>query len=288
MPWRIVMPTATIDGLSVNYLTRGSGPPLLMLAPGGFDSTLEKWSTAGVWKGMRPLDTLGSQFTLIAYDRRESADSGGRVERLSWSLFAEQAKGLLDHLGIRQAFVLGGCMGCSVALAFAARFPDATRALLLHWPVGGYRWKLNGSDRFARHLTFAREHGLAGVVKRAHEGRSFWQDPEAGPWASAIVRDPKFADAFQGQDLDRYLGIVAASARPLFDRDTPPGAEPEEMLAMKVPALIVPGDDPAHATSGAHYLRELLPQPEYWPVMPPEQTPERVRERILEFGRAHA
>jgi hypothetical protein len=66
MPWRIVMPTATIDGLSVNYLTRGSGPPLLMLAPGGFDSTLEKWSTAGVWKGMRPLDTLDSQFTLIA------------------------------------------------------------------------------------------------------------------------------------------------------------------------------------------------------------------------------
>jgi pimeloyl-ACP methyl ester carboxylesterase len=288
MPWRIAMPTATIDGLSVNYLTRGSGPPLLMLAPGGFDSTLEKWSTAGVWKGMRPLDTLGSQFTLIAYDRRESADSGGRVERLSWSLFAEQAKGLLDHLGIRHAFVLGGCMGCSVALAFAARFPEATRALLLHWPVGGYRWKLNGSDRFARHLTFAREHGLAGVVKRAHEGRSFWQDPEAGPWASAIIRDPKFADAFQGQDLDRYLGIVAASARALFDRDTPPGAEPEEMMAMKVPALIVPGDDPAHATSGAHYLRELLPQPEYWPVMPPEQTPERVRERILEFGRAHA
>ena len=55
---------------------------------------------------------------------------------------------------------------------------------------------------------------------------------------------------------------------------------------MKVPALIIPGDDPAHAMSGAHYLRELLPQPEFWPVMPPEQAPERVRDRILEFGRA--
>jgi len=30
-----------------------------------------------------------------------------------------------------------------------------------------------------------------------------------------------------------------------------------------------------------------LPQPEFWTVMPPEQTPERVPERILEFGRAH-
>src|SRR5258705_11971114 len=107
------MPTATIDHLEVSYVTRGSGPALLMLAPGGFDATMEKWTTAGVWKGMRPLDTLTSDFTLIVYDRRESGASGGRVEKLSWSLFADQAKGLL-----------------------------ATKALVLHWPVGGYRWKL--------------------------------------------------------------------------------------------------------------------------------------------------
>jgi pimeloyl-ACP methyl ester carboxylesterase len=183
------MPTATIDHLEVSYVTRGSGPALLMLAPGGFDATMEKWATAGVWKGMQPLDTLSREFTIIAYDRRESGASGGRVERLSWPLFAEQAKHLLDHLGIRKGFVLGGCMGCSVATAFAARFPEATQGLVLHWPVGGYRWKLNGTDRLARHVRFTRENGLAGVVKRAHAGKSFWQDPEAGPWASVIVRD---------------------------------------------------------------------------------------------------
>jgi len=281
------MATATIDGLEVSYVVKGSGPALLMLAPGGFDATMEKWTTAGVWKGMRPLDTLTSDFTLIAYDRRESGASGGRVEKLSWSLFADQAKGLLDHLKINEAYVLGGCMGCSVALAFAARYPHATKALVLHWPVGGYRWKLNGSDRFARHARFATEHGLAGVVKRAHEGKSFWQDPEAGPWASVLVRDPRFAEGFQAQDAERYQGLVAASGRTLFDRDMPPGAEPEEIMAMKAPALILPGDDPAHAASGAFYLRELLPQPEFWSVMPPEQTPDRVRDRIVEFGRAY-
>ena len=281
------MPTATIDGLEVDYITRGSGPALLMLAPGGFDATMEKWKTAGVWKGMQPLDALAKDFQVIAYDRRESGNSGGRVERLSWALFAEQGRKLLEHLGIDRAFVLGGCMGCSVATAFAALYPDTTQALILHWPVGGYRWKMNASDRFARHLRLARDNGLSGVVKRAHEGKSFWQDPEAGPWASVIVRDQAFAEAFQGQDLERYIGIVAASLRNLFDRETPPGAEPEELLAMNMPALIVPGDDPAHATSGAHYLREMLPRSEYWPVMPPEQAPERVRDRILEFGRAH-
>jgi hypothetical protein len=131
------------------------------------------------------------------------------------------------------------------------------------------------------------ENGLAGVVKRSHEGKSFWQDPEAGPWASVLVRDARFAEAFAQQDPERYFGVVAASGRTLFDRDTPPGAEPEEIMAIKVPAVILPGDDPAHATSGAYYLRELLPKAEFRPVMPPVQTPDRVRERILEFGRAH-
>jgi len=75
-------------------------------------------------------------------------------------------------------------------------------------------WKINGSDRFARHARFAKDSGLAGVVKRAHTGKSFWQDPEAGPWASVLVRDAGFADAFQKQDPERYTGLVAASGRP--------------------------------------------------------------------------
>jgi hypothetical protein len=68
---------------------------------------------------------------------------------------------------------------------------------------------------------------------------------------------------------------------------TPRVPSPEEIMAIKMLAVILPGDDPAHATSGAHYLRELLPKAEFWPVMRPEQTPDRLGERILEFGRAH-
>lgn len=279
------MPVAMVDGLEVYYETRGSGAPLLMLAPGGFDATIDKWLTTAAWKGINALERLFSEFQLIVYDRRESGRSDGRVERLTWDLFARQAKGLLDHLRIESAFILGGCMGCSVALAFAVCFPEATRALLLHWPVGGYRWKANSRRRFVRHAAFLQERGLAGVVERARETKSFWQDPESGPWAPCIARDDKFAEAFQSQDLDRYLGIVGASGRTLFDRDTAPGAEPEEIMGIKAPAFIVPGDDPSHATSAAHYLRECLPNAEFWNVMPPEQSTERVCDRIVNFCR---
>ena len=36
------MPTATIDGLRVNYVVKGEGIPLLMLAPGGFVAVVSR------------------------------------------------------------------------------------------------------------------------------------------------------------------------------------------------------------------------------------------------------
>jgi len=42
------MPTAAIDGLKVNFHVQGSGPHLLMLAPGGFNSTIRSWMRGGV------------------------------------------------------------------------------------------------------------------------------------------------------------------------------------------------------------------------------------------------
>ena len=111
------MPTAIIDGLEVNYEKRGSGPALLMFAPGGFDATMDKWLSASAWKEINALDALAEEHTLILYDRRECGQSGGRVERLSWASYTKQGKGLLDYLKIDSAFVLGACMGCSVAVA---------------------------------------------------------------------------------------------------------------------------------------------------------------------------
>ena len=47
------MPYAEIHGINIHYEVRGSGPPLLMIAPGGFDSTIEKSTTSGVWSELR-------------------------------------------------------------------------------------------------------------------------------------------------------------------------------------------------------------------------------------------
>jgi pimeloyl-ACP methyl ester carboxylesterase len=79
------MPTVNIDGITTRYEISGAGPPILMMAPGGFDSTLEKWSTTWPWQHFLPLQTFAREYTCIAYDRREAGQSGGRVEQLTWA-----------------------------------------------------------------------------------------------------------------------------------------------------------------------------------------------------------
>ena len=278
------MPYATINGIRIRYEVHGSGPPLLMMAPGGFDSTIEKWSSAlDVWKGVRPLETITDRYTCIAYDRREAGKSGGKVERLSWAIYGHEGKGLLDHLGIPKAYVIGGCMGCSAAIAFGAAYPEATLGLALHFPVGGVLWRAKGLRWFNEHLNYVSTQGFDAVVKLAKEKGSFGNAPAAGPWASTIATDDEFAQAYATQDMDRYIALLKVTTRTLFDRDTSPGAEPEELMALKVPAVIIPGADPDHATSAARYLQECLPRAHYHDVPPEEQTPDRVREWILEL-----
>ena len=277
------MPYAEINGINIRYEVRGSGAPLLMMAPGGFDSTIEKWTSSGVWASMRPLETLTSRYTCIAYDRREAGLSGGKVERVSWTTYAHEAKGLLDVLNIPQALVMGGCMGCSTAIAFAVTYPDATLGLVLHWPVGGVRWRQNGLERFQAHVDFVKQNGLAAVVDLARQGGSFWAEPKAGPWASTICTDEKFAGNFAHQDEARYLAMVALMGQTLFDRDTATGPEPMELMALRTPAVIIPGADASHATSAARYLQECLEGSSYHDVPLEGQTADVVRQWIIEF-----
>jgi hypothetical protein len=54
----MIMPTVDIDGIATHYEISGSGPPILMMAPGGFDSAIEKWSTTWPWQHFLPLQTF--------------------------------------------------------------------------------------------------------------------------------------------------------------------------------------------------------------------------------------
>ncbi len=278
------MASAVIDGLLTRYEVIGAGPPLLMYAPGGFDATIEKWSTQGVYATIKLLDHLPQCYTCIVFDRRECGQSGGRVERVTWAHFVAQGRGLLDHLGIERAHLMGGCMGCCPVTAFAVAHPERVASMVLFWPVGGAKYRISSHQRFAEHLAYVAQNGLAAVAAlAARDGKAFGADPRGGPWASVLKRDPAFAEAYAKLDVDAYRLTVAAMGRTLFDRDTAPGAEPEDLLRLTIPALVIPGRDAAHATSAARYLEECLPRSEYWDVPVAGQTEAATPGRIVEF-----
>ena len=278
------MPTVVIDGIATRYEVLGSGPPLLMYSPGGFDATIEKWSTQGVYAKIRPLDHLAKTYSCIVFDRRETGQSSGRVERVTWNHYVAQGRGLLDHLKIERAHVMGGCMGCCPVLAWAVAHPERLLSIILFWPVGGPKYRLSSHQRFAEHLAFVHQNGLEATAALARKGgKPFGSDPRGGPWASVLQTDAAFAEAYAKQNIDAYKLIVAGMGRSLIDRDTAPGAEPEDLMRCDVPALIVPGRDAAHATSAARYLEECLPGADYWDAPVAEQTEETASRRLLEF-----
>jgi pimeloyl-ACP methyl ester carboxylesterase len=255
-----------------------------MYAPGGLDASMDKWRTLGIYQRIRLLEHLPGRYRCILFDRRESGGSGGRVEALGWMHYVAQGKGLLEHLGIGRAHLMGACMGCAVVAAFAAAHPRMVQSMVLYWPVGGARYRIANHQRFAAHLEHVDRHGPAGVATLAASSTaSFAEDPRVGPWAGLIRRDPAFAEAFRARDREEYRRIVAESCRALYDRDTAPGAEPEALMRLEIPALIVPGRDPSHATSAARYLEECLAAAQYWDVVPAAQTAYTAPARVLRF-----
>src|SRR5256885_5996124 len=212
------VPTALIDGIKTNYEVIGNGPPLLMYAPAGFDATLDKWKTQGVYARIKLLDHLPKRYSCIVFDRRECGQSGGRVERITWADYVRQGKGLLEHLGHERAHIMGGCMGCCPVMAFGVMHPEMVISMVLFWPVGGAKYRMSTHQRFTTHLAFVQEHGLAKVVETATaSGKSFGEDPRGGPWAAVIRNDTVFAASYAKLNVEQYKLIVTAMSRTLFD-----------------------------------------------------------------------
>jgi len=151
--------------------------------------------------------------------------------------------------------------------AIGVTHPHRVRSMVLFSPAGGVKYRMKQHQRFEQHLAYVDEQGLDAVVRLAREtGATFTKDPRVGPWNSVLRADESFAADYAKADPARYRTTVSGLVRLLFDRDTVPGPEPEDLLTCDVPALIVPGQDDSHAPSAARYLQECLPVNEYWDV----------------------
>ena len=114
-------------GMSIAYQVAGEGPVDVIIIP-GFTSHLDIWWEA--WSG-RMARRLMTFCRLIVFDKRGTGLSD-RPPRSGIEHWMEDARVVLDAVGSEQAVVLGMSAGGTVAVLFAATYPERTRALILY------------------------------------------------------------------------------------------------------------------------------------------------------------
>src|SRR5436190_3429844 len=119
----------------IRYGEIGSGFPLLATPGGGLNSRMAVWPNAVI----NIPEEYKNDFRIITMDQRNAAggESTGPVQVDNpWDAFADDQLALMDHLGIRQFFLFGNCIGGPFAMKLMQRAPQRVVAAILSQPVG--------------------------------------------------------------------------------------------------------------------------------------------------------
>lgn len=112
---------ATIGGLRIFHEVHGDGPPMVFVHGLG--------ATSSVWHGQRT--NLSKYFKIVTYDRSGAGRSEKSKDGYSIDAWTDELAGLLDHLQIGPAIVVGHSLGSMVAQHFAGKYSTRTNALIL-------------------------------------------------------------------------------------------------------------------------------------------------------------
>ena len=129
------MPFYQKGDVRIRYEEAGKGFPLLVTPGGGLNSRVSNWPTAV----FNSPEIFKDEFRVITMDQRNAigGESTGPVAVDDpWGAFADDQLGLMDHLGIREFFFMGYCIGGCFALKLMERAPKRVVAGVLVQTVG--------------------------------------------------------------------------------------------------------------------------------------------------------
>ena len=151
------MPFFERYGASIYYEELGAGYPVLLFAPGSFQSSIGWWHRED--PAFDPTAYLADEFRLIAMDQRNAGKSHALITATDgWHNFSEDHVALLDYLGIERAHVLGACIGVSFALRLIQMQPWRVSAAVLQQPIGTLKDKPSPSGGFNGWREALRDH----------------------------------------------------------------------------------------------------------------------------------
>ena len=225
------MSLVDVNGTTIYYELRGSGPSLVLISGAGGDA--QPWAPLA--------DALADDFTVLTYDRRANSRS---PRPAGWSATsvdeqADDAAALLRALDLAPAAVYGNSLGAAIALALVLRHPQVLRGAVLHEPpLGGL--SPAAAEPLAR-IRAVVEDGLArGGPAAAMEAFLRWMTSDA------------YVDGLPAAQRDRVLGnaeVFLGLEMPALAGYLP---SPEQLAAVQVPCVVSAGveDRDPHARHG--------------------------------------
>ena len=242
------MPHVTrLDGTQIHYeLTgpeRDARLPILLLAPGGIDSS------SGAWADARMDLSWLSEERLIIVDQRFAGESSTHLSGFDHRAMAEDVLGLLDELTIRRVLVIGEGMGALQALRLAYDAPARIAGVLAVAPFARPASLDELYAPFAETVRLARADGMDAVLAAAEAGGTFADNPAAGPWINRLSKDAGFRAAVRRLGREAYITHVVDFRDGLYPwTDTYFALSDVAVERIRLPVAVAAGDDVAAAS----------------------------------------
>jgi pimeloyl-ACP methyl ester carboxylesterase len=208
--------------------------------------------------GREPLDEIEEfaeeiaalDYTVILHDRRNCGKS-------SWDFIDPNAEediwesdlcGLLDHLGVGSAFIVGRSRTARVAISFSLRHPERMLALGL-WGIGGGAATVRFLDHyyFGQYSKAVLAGGMDEVCKTGHFQQLISQNPENRQLLAEIIPE-------------EFLSAICRWRRHFMEKTFEPvmGLPDNTMRQIQIRTGIVPKYDRLHPIILAQRARSLI------------------------------
>jgi pimeloyl-ACP methyl ester carboxylesterase len=240
------MTTATVNGLTLGYELIGQSGQPWVITPGG---RFTKESP-----GVRELaDAIAaSGYRVLIWDRPNCGESSVCFEGPTESdMQADALAGLLHHLDLAPAVIMGGSGGARVSLLAAANHPEVAAGLAVLWISGGVFGLMS-----------------LGVVYCSPSIQAAWPGDMAAvaalpEWAEVIERNPANRQRFLDQDRATFIATMERWMHAYCPRpgEHVPGLPDDVARAMRVPTLVFRSGqaDAFHTRETSEVLAGLIP-----------------------------
>ncbi|MEW6454555.1 MAG: alpha/beta hydrolase [Pseudomonadota bacterium] len=237
------MPVAKVRGVNIFYQVVGDHGPWAALITGGrrghdeFIPLAQKLAKGG--------------YRVVLHDRRNTGRSdvlieGDVAEEIMW---LDDLHELLKQLNAVPTIIGGSSAGARTAMRYYTRFPNDTRALLLMRVTGGaFAANRLPENYYGAFIKAAQQGGMAAVCATEQ-------------YQERIAANPQTRDRLMAMDPKQYIKVmsnwmnqfIASTKTEVF------GMTDADLAAIKVPTVVIPGNDQTHASANGKLAAAKIP-----------------------------